>query len=120
MSIDLFAGIAVTNYAAALAWYQRLFTAPPAFFPTDVEAVWEVSEHRYVYIVQRPERAGHALVLLFVEDLDARVAHLAEGGLSPTSRETYANGVRKITYRDADGNEISFGGASTEEVRRAS
>jgi hypothetical protein len=26
------------------------------------------------------------------------------------TRETYSNGVRKITYRDPDGNEIGFGG----------
>lgn len=28
----------------------------------------------------------------------------------PVSRETYANGVRKTTYVDPDGNEIGFGG----------
>jgi hypothetical protein len=27
------------------------------------------------------------------------------------NRETYSNGVRKITYRDPHGNEIGFGGA---------
>jgi hypothetical protein len=27
------------------------------------------------------------------------------------NRETYSNGVRKITYRDPYGNEIGFGGA---------
>jgi hypothetical protein len=32
-------------------------------------------------------------------------------GRHPTQQETYANGVRKITYRDPDGNEIGFGGA---------
>jgi len=26
-------------------------------------------------------------------------------------RETYSNGVRKVTYHDPDGNEIGFGGA---------
>lgn len=25
-------------------------------------------------------------------------------------RETYSNGVRKLTYRDDDGNEVGFGG----------
>ena len=30
--------------------------------------------------------------------------------LDPAERETYSNGVRKTTYRDADGNEIGFGG----------
>jgi hypothetical protein len=73
--------------------------------------VWEVAQHRYVYIVQHPEHAGHAMHTLFVDDLDAVVAQIADRGLAPADTETYANGVRKITYRDADGNEIGFGGA---------
>ena len=31
-------------------------------------------------------------------------------GLEPAQRETYPNGVRKITYVDPDGNETGFGG----------
>jgi catechol 2,3-dioxygenase-like lactoylglutathione lyase family enzyme len=109
-SLDLFAGIPVADYAAALAWYERLLGYPPAFFPTDIEAVWEVAEHRYVYIVQRPEHAGHAMHTLFVDNLDAIVEQIAERGLDPVEQETYSNGVQKITYRDSDGNEIGFGG----------
>jgi len=30
--------------------------------------------------------------------------------LSPTERETYPNGVRKVAYRDPDGDELGFGG----------
>ncbi len=111
MELDLFAGIPVAGYEAALEWYERLLGFPPAFFPNDSEAVWELAEHRYVYIVQRPEHAGHAVHLAFVDDLDARVAQIADRGLAPVERETYANGVRKITYRDPDGNEFGFGGA---------
>jgi hypothetical protein len=48
---------------------------------------------------------------IFVDDLDALVAQIAGRGLDPVERETYSNGVRKITYRDLDGNEIGFGGA---------
>jgi hypothetical protein len=48
---------------------------------------------------------------IFVSDLDTLVAQIAARGLDPVERETYANGVRKITYRDPDGNEIGFGGA---------
>ena len=109
--LDLFAGIPVADYAAALQWYERLLGSPPAFFPLDTEAVWELAEHRYVYIVQQPEHAGHARLTLFVEDLDALVAQIAERGLDPVKRETYSNGVRKITYHDPDGNEIGLGGA---------
>jgi catechol 2,3-dioxygenase-like lactoylglutathione lyase family enzyme len=110
-NLDLFAGIPVADYAAALAWYERLLGAPPAFLPNDIEAVWELADHRFLYIVQQPEHAGHARHTVFVADLEALVAQIAERGLEPALRETYANGVRKITYRDPDGNELSLGGA---------
>src|SRR5437868_8539306 len=109
--LDLFAGIRVADYAAALRWYERLLGSPPTFLPHATEAVWELAEHRYIYIVQQPEHAGHARHTLFVTDLDALVAPIAARGLEPTQQETYANGVRKITYRDSDGNEIGVGGA---------
>jgi hypothetical protein len=73
--------------------------------------VWELAEHRFVFIEERPEHAGHARHLLFVDDLDARVAQIAERGLLPAAQETYANGVHKAAYRDPDGNELGFGGA---------
>lgn len=110
-TLDLFAGIPVADYATALKWYERLLGSPPSFFPNDIEAVWELAEHRYAYIVEQPAHAGHARHTLFVDDLDALVAQIAERGLDPARRETLANGVRKITYRDADGNEIGLGGA---------
>ncbi|MCX4911461.1 VOC family protein [Streptomyces sp. NBC_00878] len=111
MALDLFAGIPVNDYPAALAWYERLLGSPPAFFPNDTEAVWELAEHRYVYIVRRPEQAGHAIHTLLVEDLDTRVAAIADRGLEPTTRETYVEeGMCKVTYRDQDGNEFGFGG----------
>lgn len=109
-SLDLFAGIPVADYAAARQWYERLLGSPPAFFPLDTEAVWELAEHRYLYIVQHPEIAGHARHTLFVSDLDALLAQIAARGIEPAERETYSNGVRKIIYRDADGNETGFGG----------
>jgi catechol 2,3-dioxygenase-like lactoylglutathione lyase family enzyme len=114
MALDLFAGIPVTDYAAALAWYERLLGAPPAFFPTDTEAVWALADHRFLYIEHLPAHAGHAMLTLFVDDFDARVAQIADRGLEPATREVYENGVRKTTYRDPDGNEIGFGGAALE------
>lgn len=110
MAFDLFAGIPVTDYAAALPWYEKLFGAQPSFLPNDIEAVWEVAEHRYIYIVEDPERAGNALVLSFIDDLDSRVTEVARRGIEPAKRERYDSGVTKVIYRDADGNEISFGG----------
>ncbi|QLQ39444.1 VOC family protein [Micromonospora robiginosa] len=109
MTVDLFAGVPVRDRATALAWYERLL-GDPAFLPNDVEVVWQLAEHRYLYIEVRPEHAGHAMHTLFVDDLDARLAGLAARGLEPAERETYDNGVRKVIFRDPDGNEIGFGG----------
>jgi hypothetical protein len=111
MVLYLFAGIPVSNYAAALSWYGQLFGAPPTFFPNDAEAVWELADQRSVYIELLPERAGRAMHTILVDDLDVHVSQIAARGLDPSKRETYENGVRKITYCDHDGNEIGFGGA---------
>lgn len=110
MSIDLFAGIPVTDLAAALAWYERLFGSPPAFRPNDDEAVWMLAEHRFVFVERKPEHAGHARHLAFVAGLDAVVAAIAGRGLEPAARETYANGACKVAYHDPDGNEFGYGG----------
>ena len=64
MALYLFAGIPVSDYAAALAWYERLLGSPPLSFPNDTEAVWELAEHRYVYIEELPGCAGDALRLI--------------------------------------------------------
>jgi len=110
VTAELFAGISVSDYDRAVAWYEQLLGAAPSFLPNDVEAVWEVGEHRYVYVEVRPAHAGHSLTTLFVDDLDDRVRGIADRGIEPAQRETYENGVRKVTYRDADGNEIGLGG----------
>jgi catechol 2,3-dioxygenase-like lactoylglutathione lyase family enzyme len=110
VAVDLFAGIPVTDYDRALAWYRRLLGSGPSFLPNDTEAVWELAEHRYVFIEVRPADAGHALHTLFVDDHDERVGGISGRGLEPALRETYDNGVRKVTYRDPDGNEIGLGG----------
>ena len=114
MSLALFAGIPVTDLTAAESWYEQLFGTPPTFRPNDVEAVWELAENRSVYIELKPAHAGHAMVTAFLDDLDAFVGAAAGRGLSPDVRETYDNGVRHVTYRDPDGNELSFGGAPLE------
>ncbi|GID32886.1 VOC family protein [Paractinoplanes brasiliensis] len=114
MTVDLFAGIPVSDYTTAVAWYEQLLGGPPSFLPNDVEAVWELAEHRYLFIEVRPEHAGHALHTIFLSDYDDRLVAIADRGLHPAVTETYDNGVRKATFHDPDGNEIGLGGAPLE------
>jgi hypothetical protein len=111
VALDLFAGIPVRDYEAARPWYERLLGGEPSFIAHATEAVWELAEHRFLFIVEDAERAGRAIHTLFVDELDARVADIASRGIEPHERVTYPGKARKANYRDADGNEISFGGA---------
>ena len=110
MARDLFAGICVSDYAAARPWYERLFGSEPTFLAHETEAVWELADGRSLFVLEDAERAGHALHTIMVDDLDSLVSEIASRGISPAERETYSNGVRKAVYRDAEGNEIGFGG----------
>jgi catechol 2,3-dioxygenase-like lactoylglutathione lyase family enzyme len=77
MPLDLFAGIRVRDYQAAKSWYEDLLGGEPSFFPTATEAVWELAEHRYLFIVEDRDSPGGADNLIWVDDLDARVAEIA-------------------------------------------
>ncbi len=112
MALDLFAGNRVSNYETTKPWYERLLGAEPSFIAHATEAVWELAEHRYLFIVEDAEAAGGAIHTIFVDDLDTRVADIASRGIEPDERVTYAGKARKAIYRDADGNEIGFGGAA--------
>jgi predicted enzyme related to lactoylglutathione lyase len=114
VAVDLFAGIPVDDYEQALTWYERLLGSGPTFVASPTEAVWELAEHRFVVLEHHPEHAGHAMLTIFVDDFDARVEQIAARGIEPVERETYADGVRKATYRDPEGNEIGLGGAPLE------
>jgi hypothetical protein len=111
--LDLFAGIRVSDYETAKAWYERLLGAEPSFIAHATEAVWELAEHRWLFIEEDPGGAGKALHTILVDDLDALVAEIASRGIEPDERVTYSDGARKVIYRDRDGNEIGFGGAET-------
>ncbi len=113
MSLHLFAGLRVRDFQAARQWYERLL-GEPTFFPHATEAVWTVAEDRSLYVVEHVDGAGRCVILIFLDDLDARVAAIAARGLQPDERETLSNGVRKVIYRDPDGNELGFAGPPVE------
>ena len=98
----VFAGLAVTDFAAAEAWYTRLF-GPPTRYPEPNEAVWHVSQSGLVYVVADTQRAGQGLLALAVDDLDGLLADLRTRGLATDSAERGA-----VLLRDPDGNSIKL------------
>ncbi len=98
----VFAGIAVADYDAALAWYTRFFGRSPDVIVTENEAMWQAAGTGWIYVVGDASRAGKALLTLLVNDLDGFVAELGQRGL-----------YRKAVMTDPEGNMISLGQLST-------
>jgi hypothetical protein len=78
-----------------------------------------LADNRSVYVVEHATGAGNCVVTIFVDELDAHLAVIAGRGLEPDDTEAYANGVRKVIYRDPDGNELGFAGAPPNADRSA-
>jgi hypothetical protein len=109
MAVGVFAGIPDGDFKIALERYKRLPGAEPTFFPNDIEAVWQLAEDRYVYIIQDSNRAGGAVSMIWVDDPISEVARIAGRGLEPVDVEKHDR-VWKYVFHDADGNETGIGG----------
>ena len=104
----LFAGVAVSDFAAARRWYEALLGRPPDMLPMEREAVWHVTTSASVYLTADPSRAGSALVTIAVSDLDEQVTALAARGLTLREEEAGSTAPRQLTVTDEDGNCIKF------------
>jgi predicted enzyme related to lactoylglutathione lyase len=104
-----FAGIAVTDYDSALAWYKRFFERPPDVIVTENESMWHITDTGWIYVVGDANRAGKALLTILVDDLEDHVAELGERGIAAGAIKTAPGLYRKAVITDPDGNMIAFG-----------
>jgi catechol 2,3-dioxygenase-like lactoylglutathione lyase family enzyme len=100
----VFAGIAVADYPAARAWYERLLGRAPDMLPHDAEAAWQLTDSGWIYVVADAERAGRALVTVLVDDLDEITGNELAGG--PV--ETVPGKFRRVAITDPEGNRVTF------------
>ena len=102
-----FAGLPVTDYAAAYEWYAGLLGRAADMFPHDSEAVWRLTESAAVYVVQDPSRAGNGLLTLGVDDLEAHERRFRAAGLS-VLEQAAGDAPRRLVIIDPDGNRLTF------------
>jgi predicted enzyme related to lactoylglutathione lyase len=106
---EVFAGIAVADRDAALAWYERLFGRGPDLIPNDNEAAWQLTDTGWIYIVGDPDRSGRSLVTLLVDDLEEHVAELAGRGVGTGEIDVVPGVVQTTVITDPDGNTLQMG-----------
>jgi catechol 2,3-dioxygenase-like lactoylglutathione lyase family enzyme len=102
-----FAGLPVSEYRTAYAWYTRLLGRPADMFPKQTEAVWRLTPNGAIYVVQDPERAGSGLLTVAVDDLDAYEKQLREAGIA-FDEQAGGDAPRRLVVRDGDGNTLAL------------
>lgn len=101
------AGVAVTDLAAALAWYERLLGRAADARPMPELAEWRFDQGGWVQLFADSKRAGSGSVTLVVDDLDAQLRALAEEKIIVGETKSSAL-VRIAIVHDPDGNQIVF------------
>jgi predicted enzyme related to lactoylglutathione lyase len=104
----LFAGIPVSDFDGAVAWYERCWGRPADVDVNDDEVMWKVTDTAWVYVILAEPRAGKALLAIAVPDLDALIAELGQRGIGAAPIEQVGDGGRKATVTDLEGNQIDF------------
>ncbi len=109
MDVDvIFAGVPVSDFDAARAWYERFFGRPPDVVAHESEVMWRVTDRGWLYILRDPDRAGSSIVTMAVPDLDEAASALTARGVSPGAIEPEGDAGRKSVVADADGNSIAL------------
>jgi predicted enzyme related to lactoylglutathione lyase len=104
----LFAGVPVADIESATTWYERLFGRPADVVANPNEVMWRCSDAAWLYIVVDPERAGHGLAALCVNDLQQTVDELECRGVTCGPISAVSDAERKAVALDPDGNTISL------------
>jgi catechol 2,3-dioxygenase-like lactoylglutathione lyase family enzyme len=104
----VFAGLAVADYPAARAFYERLLGRAPDMLPHATEAAWQLTDTGWLYVVEDPEAGGQGRFTVLVDDLEAEIAGLAQRGIDAGAIETLGSGARRVELRDPEGNRIAF------------
>ncbi len=104
----LFAGIAVSDFGVARAWYERFFDRAADVVAHDTEVMWQITDRAWLYIVRDEGHAGNAIVAVAVADIRATTAALNARGIdtAPIAPEGDA-GLKSIAL-DPDGNAVTI------------
>jgi predicted enzyme related to lactoylglutathione lyase len=109
MDVDvLFAGMPVSDFEAAQAWYERFFGRPADVVAHEHEVMWRVTDRGWMYVVRDPEHAGTSIVAIAVPDVEAATAELRARGVTSGPVEREGDAGRKAVVLDPDGSSIAI------------
>ncbi|MFC7306644.1 VOC family protein [Streptomyces monticola] len=100
--------ICVTDFDAALDWYEALLGRGPDQEPMEGLAEWYLGGAGAIQVFRDPDRAGAGLLTLSVSDVDKYAAVLGSGGLDVAEPQDTEGGFRVTTLADPAGNTVTL------------
>jgi predicted enzyme related to lactoylglutathione lyase len=109
MAIEvLFTGIAVSDFKAARAWYERFFGRPADVVAHEEEVMWQVTDRGWLYILRDLERAGKSIVAMAVSNIEEATSALGARQIPIGAIEREGDAGWKAVVNDPDGNSIAM------------
>lgn len=105
--VNALAGIMVSDFTTAEAWYEQLLARPADARPMEGLAEWKLADGGWIQVFQDTERAGSSSVTFLVSGLDDHLAELKAKGIS-IERTTTSAYVKTATVCDPAGNRVVF------------
>jgi glyoxylase I family protein len=102
--------VAVSDIAAARAWYTGLFGREPDNTPMSSLVEWQVTDGGWVQVTEDSRRAGHGMLNLAVSDIEEGARELRERGIDAGEIINANKGVRLCPITDPDSNKIQLVG----------
>ncbi|MDV8002568.1 VOC family protein [Rhodococcus sp. IEGM 1408] len=99
----------MTDESAAGKWYARLLDREPDDRPMPGLLEWHFGNGFGLQVWAEPERAGHSVVVIEVDDMDAVVSRLTAAGFTLQGPQP-GGGRRILVIEDPDGNRVVFAG----------
>jgi hypothetical protein len=69
--VNALAGIMVSDFTTAEAWYEQLLSRPADARPMEGLAEWKLADGGWIQVFQDTERAGSSSVTFLVSGLDS-------------------------------------------------
>lgn len=109
---NILAGVAVSDFETAVAWYQQLIGRRPDDEPMPGFAEWEFEKGGWLQVFKDVERAGCASVTLVENNLEERLADLQQKKIVVV-KQSAKDQVKTAIINDADGNQLVFAEAQS-------
>jgi predicted enzyme related to lactoylglutathione lyase len=98
----------VADFDDSVAFYERLLGRAPTARPMAGSAIWQLTGSGAVQVNHVPERAGHAAVVIGVEDVDTFAAAARDRGFELVAESEPTGHFRLAALDDPAGNTVTF------------